>query len=1037
MRVVPICLLVACAAEPLVEVDTQRPPPTSELALSVSAVRPGQPATWIVDGLQPGERVLIVRGADVGPGACPPAAAGLCLDVTGPPSVLVRGTADAAGTATITLAVPPTLPLGFDVAFQAVALAGGGRADAAKSNPVARTTRATAPSDLSAADLVITEVMADPAAVTDANGEWFELRNAGATTVDLSGLRVADAGGGFTVNRPVLIEPGAHVVLARVADPVVNGGLWPAFAWRTSFGLANGADSLRLEDGPRLIDGVAWTGSTPGASRAAAPGVSALDNDDVDAWCDGDAPYGAGDLGSPGADNGPCAVEVCGDGIVQAGEECDLGALNGTAGATCADDCTDAALVFTPLPAESVPTLSPSSSAPNAKLSVGVHNNDGDVDVWLAWRQEVIAVEGRGDGGFYAPPMMDCGRNTAAVDLDEDGRTDLVGQDEPTGRMVVCWNNGGTWTRSLRTTLISSVPVAADLDADGNVDLAWSDAVAGGVQVMFGLGTRTLAAPTLLSTAGGHGPAAPIELHVADIDGDGRLDLVTPSAALVVVQLGLGARSFAPPDAVTVAVPGATGPSNIGLIDVDADGDLDVVATLSNTLAWVPNTPGGFGATAPIVAMGSAGWLAVGDVTGDGVLDLVTDETGTLKLYRGLAGAGTYTSGVVIPDPALGGFTGYGLALHDLDGDADLDLIASGRPAPGGCCGDFVVSHLMNDGSGAFTAVGTAGAGEASPTVIDVDVDGQPDVYTNQPYLVDPLGELRPAPRLRLDAAHLTTLLDANADGLPDAGSDYTTTWYLTGADRTYHPTGFFAATAELPHMAMADLTGDGNPEYIAVTDFTGATRIRVGVSSGGGFSYPDPAEVGPTPFSGLGHIAVADVSDDGQPDLVVTDTINGDLIVRLGDAARRFPTTLTFPLGAVCDQLLLADVTGDGRLDAVTVCQADDALRVLPGLGGGLFGAAIEVSPLLAPVDLYEDTRLTAADLDGDGLTDLAVVIPRADAVVVLRSFGGGLFGAGAAITPASRPFAAEAADFDGDGVQDLVLALDGPQLQTWRGVP
>ena len=312
MRVGPMCLLVACAAEPLVEVDTQRPPPTSELALSVSAVRPGQPATWIVDGLQPGERVLIVRGADVGPGACPPAAAGLCLDVTGPPSVLVRGTADAAGTATITLAVPPTLPLGFDVAFQAVALAGGGRADAAKSNPVARTTRATAPSDLSAADLVITEVMADPAAVTDANGEWFEL--AALAPVDLNDLKILNQANPdmatvaglkplLVANDCLSVAPGDFILFARQADPGVNGGL-PAVDHVVGTSLTNTNGGLSIAVGDTLVHTVAWAlMQKPGKSTLLDPdGVLDPMNTQADGppWC-----YAA-DGGTPKLANTQC-----------------------------------------------------------------------------------------------------------------------------------------------------------------------------------------------------------------------------------------------------------------------------------------------------------------------------------------------------------------------------------------------------------------------------------------------------------------------------------------------------------------------------------------------------------------------------------------------------------------------------------------------------------------------------------------------------------------------------------------------------------
>lgn len=100
--------------------------------------------------------------------------------MVGTPSLLATSKADASGVATITLTVPRGLPVGAAAAFQAVALRGAGNADSAKSNPVARSLLAAVPQPIDGtSDLVITEVMANPDAVVDADGEWFELHNLG------------------------------------------------------------------------------------------------------------------------------------------------------------------------------------------------------------------------------------------------------------------------------------------------------------------------------------------------------------------------------------------------------------------------------------------------------------------------------------------------------------------------------------------------------------------------------------------------------------------------------------------------------------------------------------------------------------------------------------------------------------------------------------------------------------------------------------------------------------------------------------------
>jgi hypothetical protein len=106
------------------------------LALSASPLQRGQAAALIVQGAQPGERasfVLSTRG--LGAGLCPPALGGLCLDLLPPVTLLGSATADASGTATLQLTVPPGAPL-VAVHLQAAVRRGVGGVDSVKSNPV-------------------------------------------------------------------------------------------------------------------------------------------------------------------------------------------------------------------------------------------------------------------------------------------------------------------------------------------------------------------------------------------------------------------------------------------------------------------------------------------------------------------------------------------------------------------------------------------------------------------------------------------------------------------------------------------------------------------------------------------------------------------------------------------------------------------------------------------------------------------------------------------------------------------------------------
>ncbi len=165
---------------------------------------------------------------------------------------------------------------------------------------------------LSAGDLVITEVLQDPTVSADADGEWFEVRNAAAQPVDLFGLEVSDLGVDFaTVSASVVIPVGGYAVIGVNSDTLANGGVVLDHAM--SLTLANGDDELILSASGYVIDQIFWDGGAswpdPSGASMALDGAmqTAAANDNGLNWCDGVAAFGAGDLGTPGAANPSCS----------------------------------------------------------------------------------------------------------------------------------------------------------------------------------------------------------------------------------------------------------------------------------------------------------------------------------------------------------------------------------------------------------------------------------------------------------------------------------------------------------------------------------------------------------------------------------------------------------------------------------------------------------------------------------------------------------------------------------------------------------
>ncbi len=120
--------------------------------------------------------------------------------------------------------------------------------------------------DVPGADLVISEIMRDPASVADTAGEWFELFNPGTEPVDIDGWTIRDDDRDSHVianSVPLLVPAGGTLVLGRNGDPAQNGGYHAHYVY-TGIKLANGVDEIELvHPSGRVVDRIAYTGADP------------------------------------------------------------------------------------------------------------------------------------------------------------------------------------------------------------------------------------------------------------------------------------------------------------------------------------------------------------------------------------------------------------------------------------------------------------------------------------------------------------------------------------------------------------------------------------------------------------------------------------------------------------------------------------------------------------------------------------------------------------------------------------------------------
>ncbi|MEO8619597.1 MAG: fibronectin type III domain-containing protein [bacterium] len=171
--------------------------------------------------------------------------------------------------------------------------------------------------------LVIDEILANPGGtISDANGEWFEVYNAGVRSVDLKGYTISDSSS--TTRRPyhtiastLVVPPGGYVVFGNTTNTTLNGGVIVDYAYNGALSLADDeADAIKLSSPiigidsttAKTINRVSYVNALgisakSGISRELRNPALPNGNTDDGNWTDGSVSYGPGGTGSPGAAN--------------------------------------------------------------------------------------------------------------------------------------------------------------------------------------------------------------------------------------------------------------------------------------------------------------------------------------------------------------------------------------------------------------------------------------------------------------------------------------------------------------------------------------------------------------------------------------------------------------------------------------------------------------------------------------------------------------------------------------------------------------
>jgi Bacterial Ig-like domain (group 3)/FG-GAP-like repeat len=189
--------------------------------------------------------------------------------------------------------------------------------------------------------------------------------------------------------------------------------------------------------------------------------------------------------------------------------------------------------------------------------------------------------------------------------------------------------------------------------------------------------------------------------------------------------------------------------------------------------------------------------------------------------------------------------------------------------------------------------------------------------------------------------------------------------------------------------LASGDFNKDGKPD-LAIFQYDGTLNVLLNDGAGG--FLPPVAYGAATAVAdnyGIASLQVADVNNDGYPDILALDTNNNQFLVFLNQGNGTFaaPVAVASPANGSVGAMAAGDVNHDGNVDVVVVSysaisstESEATVQTFLGNGNGTFAtptpALTAVSQIAVPFTLMEASGLTLADVNNDGSLDLITLL-------------------------------------------------------------
>lgn len=624
---------------------------------------------------------------------------------------------------------------------------------------------------------------------------------------------------------------------------------------------------------------------------------------------------------------------------------------------------------------------------------------DGDLDIVVATPSDdsIIWYENDGSENFTEVQISTSltGASTIdLVDLDQDGDLDIVAG----GTSTVAWfDNDGALDPTFTFTVIDIASTnvqsltTSDIDADGDLDVIAASSGDNTLAWFENDGSESFTKNTVSTNVGGAK-----DVQVTDLDSDGDLDIVaaakTDNRVLWFESNGATNPTFS--TRVLASGTDLNGASSLAATDVDRDGDIDLVVASTNAgkLVWLDNDGDTFLPTFTLRELSDTVVgiqdIIVADIDGDGDSDLgIAQFSGdTISWFRDQ----TIHSSTTFPNPLELTRTSdgtYDVVLGDIDGDGDLDIVASSA------YDNSIRWYEQNSQDGSFTArlVGNFANGPRGLHLADIDADGDLDIVSAT--AVD---------------NRISWWTNLNGDG---------SAWFQNFANDTV-----LAAR----DVFTADLNGDGLVDILSAS--SGDDTIRWFQNTGVPLNNRFITRTIATNADGARSVFAADIDGDGDMD-VMSASYYDDKIVWYqnidGDGLTWAPRTISTNVDGA-RSIFAADVDNDGDVDILTASTFDHSIRWFENNGPALIPTFTE--NILSSGEQGAQF-VTAADIDSDGDLDIVSVAAFPDTTDVSRiawfendGSAEPSFVRNTIDTKNDRPISAAVADLNGDGRMDVV---------------